>query len=196
MRGDVMSKFSGKCDLYDHIMMMKQYPHPNNPNILVSDELECFELFKEATNGVIYKSINVQVNQHNQEIISKMCPYFNFEPLPRPSRRHKQRYMYKYFGKDTTLKELNKTGISIDMPIYFDSLLDIIPYYPYIITCAFCTDGKQHIILSNKSFVDSRIEDGLKYGHFPYVDYKKELQKHYIEVVHRYFSEKDNIDAK
>lgn len=183
-----MSKFSGKCDLYDHIMMMKHYPKADNPNILVSDEMECFELFKEVTNGVIYKGINIEVNEYNQKLVSELCEYFTFEELPKPSPRHKQRYVYKYFGEEMTLKQLNKRGVYIAIPIHFETLLDIIPYYPYIVVCAFCKDGKESITISSKSFVDSQIEDALKFGRLPYIDYKKELQNHYKEVVNRHFN--------
>lgn len=183
-----MSKFSGKCDLYDHIMMMKNYPKEDNPNVLISDEMECFELFKEATGGVIYKGVNIQVNEYNQKLISELCEYFTFEALPKASPRHKQRYVYKYFGQELTLKQLNKQGVYVAIPINFETLLDIIPYYPHIIVCAFSQDGKQRITISDKSFVDSQISDALKFGRFPYIDYKKELQKHYVDVVNRYFN--------
>lgn len=183
-----MSKFSGKCDLCDHIMMMKSHPKADNHNVLVSDEMECFELFKQATGGVIYKEIQIEVNEYNQKFISDLCDYFTFEPIPKISERHKQRYSYKYFGQEMTLKQLNKEGVHVAVPIHFETLLDIIPYYPHIVICAFCQDGKQQITISGKSFVDTQIEDALKFGRFPYVDYKKELQKHYIDVVTRYFN--------
>jgi hypothetical protein len=57
-----MSKFSGKCDLYDHVMMEKTYPDPNNKNILVSDELECFEIFKKRTGGILCQSRKVKLD--------------------------------------------------------------------------------------------------------------------------------------
>ena len=56
-----MSKFSGKCDLYDHIMMEKTYPDSKNPNILISNELECFEIFKKRTGGKLYQHLKIEL---------------------------------------------------------------------------------------------------------------------------------------
>ena len=58
----------GKYDLYDHICMKKMYPsNPENPNgTLVSDIMECFDVFKEETGGVIHQWVKTEVNEFNQ----------------------------------------------------------------------------------------------------------------------------------
>ena len=183
-----MSKFSGKCDLYDHIMMQKQYQSETNPNVYVSDEMECFELFKKATGGVIYQDVKVTVSELNQELVSELCDYFHYHPVPKKSALGKQKFTYRYFGKEMSLKELNKRGVYVSIPIHFKTLLDIIPYYPYIITCAISNNGKQRITISSKSYVDMQAREHLTYGHLPCIDYKRFLQEHYIEVVTRYFN--------
>ena len=183
-----MSKFSGKCDLYDHIMMQKHYQSETNPNVYVSDEMECFELFKKATGGVIYQDVKLIVSELNQELVSELCDYFHYHPVPKKSDRSKQKFIYRYFGKEMSLKELNKKGIYVSVPIHFKTLLDIIPYYPYLVTCAISNNGKQRITISSKSYVDTQAQEYLNYGHLPCIDYRKFLQEHYIEVVTRYFN--------
>lgn len=182
-----MSKFSGKCDLYDHIMMMKQYASEANQNVLVSDELECFEAFKEATGGVIYQSQRVEVTEYNQNLICELCDYFHFHE-PTTLRNGKKKYRYVYLGKEMSLKDINKAGVYINIPIHFNTLLDIIPYYPYIITCLISNNGKQHITISSKSYVETQRDEYITYGHMPCINYNQTLQEHYIEIVNRYFN--------
>lgn len=202
-----MSKFSGRCDLYDHILMEKMYPSESNPNILESDEFECFEIFKRRTGGVIYQHQKVEVTEANQDFIAANCKQFEIitQTITAPDRRCKGRfkvkklYTYNYYGKEyLTLKELNKKEVYIPVPIKFETILDLIPYYPYVISfCASSPEGET-IYIANKSEIDYHVDSCLKYGHsleFVYY-FKKILQNHYVEVVKRLNTEKEEINGK
>lgn len=181
-----MSKFSGKCDLYDHMMMKKLTPSVDNPNLLVSDEYECFNIFKERTGGVIYQSKQVQVTEYNKELIAEYCPYFSYE-IVKLNGKKKSRCKYKLFDKISTLKEINQNGgVFVNIPIYFESIFDLIPYYPYIVSSSCSTNDSEHIVISNQSYPESRLNEMLANGYLPCIDYKKILQNHYIDVFKSY----------
>lgn len=199
-----MSKFSGKCDLYDHIAGMGGWydQHGNkvkfgqkNVSCYYSDELQDFEAFKKATNGKLHRHYKVVVTQFNQEFVKQHCKEFDFikHSEERPNKVSKTGfktftyYTYIYFGKEYSLKELNKHGVYIDVEILFDTLLDIIPYYPYIVTACYQADGTQYVVISNESFVESSFKDHLQYGWIDSIDYRQILQEHYLEVCKNYF---------
>ena len=56
-----MSRFSGKCDLFDHMCMEKHRTKDGSDkkedlekaSVLYSDPVECFEIFKKKTGGVL-----------------------------------------------------------------------------------------------------------------------------------------------
>ena len=126
-----MSRFSGKCDFYDHLFMAAE------------NEKDAFEKFRGTK-------------------LYKMKP--NSECLP---------------VKDVS--DFNKSWI----PIQYESLDDLIPYYPYIITMSFCDNNDSDnstIILSSESWVD--IEES-RYGHWNMHDYYREQLK---KELMRYFS--------
>lgn len=198
-------RFSGKADLYDTIMM--QHPRCKNgsdkkedldkANGYYSDELECFNEFKNKTGGVIYQHQEVKVNEQNQELIAKLNKYFKIIELPLEENQRKHRYIYLYFEKEyKNLKEVNKKGIFITKEIHFNTILDLIPYYPYLVTMSSSSKEKMTVFISQESFVDSEERKMLDAGyesklcHF----YRKNLQEHYIEVVQRYYTPKqENI---
>ena len=168
----------------------------------VSDELECFNEFKRNTGGVIYQQQLVKVTAYNQEYIAEMSsgnliikPKTTFIKDKRTSNGERRviSCLYEYDGQEyTTLKDLNNHGIWIELPIKINTLLDLIPYYPYTVCETYTVDGREHIIISNNSSVCS---DYLEAINNVYQDdmaeyYKKELQNHYIEVVERYFDYK------
>ena len=174
-----MSKFSGRCDLADHIMMEKMY---DKGTCKVSDELECFELFKERTGGVIYQHKLIEVNRFNEDLIKDYCEDNKFKVLE-PGK------LYEYWDEQYTLKQLNKKGVYITVPIYFNTLLDIIPYYPYVINMCFSSDGKERVYIANKSDIESEQMSALFAGYTPGMTdyYRKHLQEHYLEVCKQYF---------
>ena len=183
----------------DHIMMEKHRTSTGSSDpkdlkearVLYSDELECFEIFKENTGGVIHQHKLVKVTESNQDFVAKQCKYFTFDtiPNPDPSSKKKPKYTYKYFGTEyPTLKALNKHGVYITIDIHFDTLLDIIPYYPYIVCMGAYSNGREEIIISAESEVISRRDESLEYGHLNgWESDTKRLQQHYLEVCKNYY---------
>lgn len=177
-----MSCFSGRCDLFDHMMMEKMY---DKGNVKVSDEYECFEIFKKRTGGVIHQHYKVEVNKYNCENILQKCPQLKVI----------DKDLYEYWGKQYTLKQLNKHGVYVQYDIHFNTLLDLIPYYPYVVTMCSGDIDHETVFIANESEVDRNIAIYLKNGfNIATLDhYKKELQKHYKDVVLRYFNPEGRV---
>jgi len=199
-----MSKFSGKCDLFDHIAGQGGWFNKEGQpvkfgeegvGVYYSDEFLDFEAFKKKTGGVIHQHHKIKVDEYNQEFVKEHCKFFDYKKhvWQDPDKRCKCgfkeviTYTYIYYDKKYTLKELNKRGVYIETDIHFDTLLDLIPYYPYIVSCAACDGDKQYVVISKESFVDSEFKEHLQYGWISGVDYKKKLQEHYLEVCRDYF---------
>ena len=202
-----MSNYSGKCDLADHVMGSGGwYDKDGNPvnfgdkdvHVFYSDEYQDFLAFKKATGGVLHQHKKIKVNEWNQDFVAEHCN--NFEIIKHTEQitdkrlkdgtRNKVSYTYKYYGKEYTLKELNKHGVYITIDIRFDTLLDLIPYYPYIVTVCCCCDGKETVYISDESFAISERDDMFEYGYDSslWEYYVKNLQNHYKDVVLRYFN--------
>lgn len=203
-----MSKFSGKCDLFDHIMMLKHRTKDGSDkkedldkvHVYYSDEMECFEIFKERTKGEIYKYIPIVVTENNQDLVAKRNRMFEVIPhiAIKKDKRFKSgqkeitTYTYKYYNEEyPSLKELNKKRIYILDPIKFKTLLDIIPYYSHIVSVCASDKEKEMVVISTDDFVDSNYKNFLKYG-LDLSQYKnnckEELQRHYVDVVERYYN--------
>jgi hypothetical protein len=195
-----MSQFSGKNDLADTIFMQKMYPmYPNNENSpLISNEMECFNIFKEKTGGVIHQHFKLELSEsnidfeikniNNPKILSKR------EVPHEDDKNHtKPKYVYIYWGKEyNSIKEINKKGYHATKSIRFNTLLDIIPYYPHIVSfMSGGEDGKLFVVISGQSYVDHQEEEARKYGYKNEmtVYYRNRLQEHYVEVVNKYFKE-------
>ena len=221
-----MSIFSSGCDLYDHISCEKMYhltseelqelknktPEEkyqwsltfNNDrgidewNIGISDELECFKIFKQKTNATIYQNYKIKVDEYNQEFVASRCKDFVIIPHEeviedkrlKEGKKTKTTYTYKYFGKEYTLKEFNKKDVWVEIPIHFETLLDLIPYYNYKVLMAYNDDKDEHVVISQQSIPDQEFKVGIQAGYERIVTAldKKGLQNHYIEVVQRYFN--------
>ncbi len=201
-----MSIFSGKCDLADHINgIAGWYDKDGNPvkmgeghGAYYGDEYRDFLEFKRRTGGVMYQHQKVKVTEWNQDEIAKKIPD-QFKIIKHEAivedKRHKSgkrsdiSYTYEYWGKEyKTLKELNKHGVFVTIDIHFDTILDLIPYYPYII-CASCyNDGKETVFISKESFVIEERDEHFENGHFSdfWQHYIKRLQEHYFEVCRDY----------
>lgn len=203
-----MSIYSGRADLCDLIMMQKHRTESGSDKkedleqarILYSDELECFEIFKKKTGGVIHQMLKVEVTENNQELLAQKCPAFKvytFETEKEDKRfksgkRKEVFYNYEYNGeKYPNLKELNKKfgGIYIPIDIHFNTLLDIIPYYPYVVAMANMAPDHSEVYISSVSEVIEQRNAGIKCGVDPtfWEYYAKRLQDHYKTVVLRYF---------
>lgn len=202
-----MSRWSGKADLADHIAGMGGwYDKDGNPvkfgqegvGAYYSDELQDFREFKRRTGGVIYQHKYIKnVDEWNQDLIAKKCPNFKVikhinkttDKRTKEGYREVVSYTYEYWGKEYTQKEISKRGVYITVEIHFDTLLDIIKYYPYIVS-ACCSDGnKMTVYISNESFVDEEYEEHLNHGWDSTMKarYDKELAEHYLEVVKEYY---------
>lgn len=198
-----MSRYSGKCDLRDHISgCAGWYDKDGNPvkfgdpgvGCYYSDEWQDFLAFKKQTGGVLHQHKKITLTPWNHEDVKKLCPNFDYQEHVKivPDKRNKsgqreEKYLtYTYYNKEYTLRELNKKGIWITVDIHFDTLLDLIPYYPYIVSAA-CAGT---VYISQQSFVDDELEDHLDGGWYSdsWQHYKKELQDHYREVVLKYYN--------
>jgi len=201
-----MSRFSGKCDLYDHIMMYKHRTAEGSDKkedlekarVLYSDEMECFKIFMERTGGILYQHKRLKVDEFNQSFIEKKCPNFKVisnteQVLDKRSKtgyKWKTTQTYEYYGREYTLKEINKRGVFITTEIHIKTLLDLIPYYPYIVSMCASNKDKETIYISNQSYAESEYEEHLQHGwesNMIYY-YREELQDHYREVVLRYYN--------
>lgn len=200
-----MSKYSGKFDLFDHIAGMGGWFDKDgnevkfgqeNVNVYYSDELRDFEAFKKATGGVMYQNVKIGVDEYNQDFIKEYCNHFDYikivnEVADKRCKEGKKEiisYKYIYFDKKYTLKEINKKGVYISVPIHFETILDIIKYYPYIVTASGSSFGKQTVFISKESYVDTMHKEFLECGLESNRElYDKALAQHYIRVVDAYF---------
>lgn len=199
-----MSKYSGKCDFRDCIAGLGGwFDKDGNPvkmgdgtGAYYSDEMLDFIAFKKKTGGVMYQNLKVIVTEANQDLVAKKCSYFDVIKHTKKkgflwNRKEVVYYTYKYFNKEyKSLKQVNEHSIYILKEIHFDSLLDIIPYYPYIVS-AYCSDGdKITVHLSSRSYVDEQEDEALQRGwERSYTSYYREqLQNHYRDVILNYYN--------
>ena len=187
-----MSKFSGKCDLYDHIMMEKMTPSKDNPNILESDDFECFEIFKKRTGGVIYQSFKVDLDDYIAQEEAKTSKILTCEPYEeeiadkrcKNGKKTVKKYKYTFYGKPMTLAEINKFGYYTDKEIRFDDILDLVPYFPYIIGMCVSDTDHETVFISRHSYVDEQEENFIRHGLRSMADhYRKALKETYINYV-------------
>lgn len=168
----------GKYDLYDHLCMERTYPpDPQNPRSpYTCDIMECFEVFKKKTGGVIYQHVRVEVNWLNQFLIEQMCPEFKVLTHTRISadRRYKEGkretvyYTYQFRGEEyTTLEDVNKKGVYIVRKIYFGNIIELIPYFPYIIASISWAEDKEIIYIAKESYIEEKYKRGIQAGYLP-----------------------------
>lgn len=205
-----MSFASGKCDLYDTMSGMGGWFDKNgNPvtmgqegvGVYYSDPMKDFEVFKKGTNGVIYQHIKVKVDDWNQDYVKEHCSGFDFikhieireDKRCKEGKKEYYYYTYTYYGKEySSLKELNKHGVYITKSIYFDSILELIPYFPYIVTAMSYNEGegKAHVVVSDRSYTDKCFREhnwgGVEQSFY---NYRKELAKFTRDIVLEYFSD-------
>ena len=194
----------GKYDLYDHICMEKMHHQdPYNPNSpLVSDIMECFEVFKERTGGILYQHYKVEVNDYNKFQIEKKCPFLNIighksikeDKRYKDSKKEIITYSYKYYDKEySSLKELNKKGVYATREIKFENIFELIPYFPYIIASMSSNGNKEIIFISKESYTDKRFEKDMitfpdnadEHNYY----YRKNLANITKEICLKYFSD-------
>lgn len=203
-----MSQYSGKCDLKDWIAGQGGWFDKNgNPvkmgdsfdGCYYSDEMLDFKAFKKSTGGVLHQHKKVKVTEWNQFEIAKHCPELKIHSCDEilidkrytSNEKTKTIYTYTYWNKEyKSLKELNKHGVYVTIDIHFDTLLDLIPYYPYIVSIVTQGDDRQVVYISDQSYVIEARNSSIENGHFDnFWEYDtKQLQKHYIDVVLEYFN--------
>lgn len=196
-----MSRFSGKCDLADYIMGKGGwYDKECTPitfgqkgiNVYYSDEMKDFEAFKKETNGVLYQHHKIEVDEYNLKFVKDHCSKFDYyeeknlakDKRTKSGEKEIRYYKFKYWDQEYfSFKKLNKQGVYITTEIHFDTILDLIKYYPYIVTAAY--DGK--VFISNRSHVDKNYEENLQFGREGLKEfYDQALAKHYFEVCRDY----------
>lgn len=199
-----MSRYSGKCDLCDHIEgtagwydkdgNSRKFNDPDYRGPLYGDELADFEAFKKATNGTLYQHKLIKVTEINQDLVAKYCEAFKVI-------EHKKKklfggtitkYTYEYYNRSyNSLKKLNKLygGIYITTEIHFDTLIELIPYYPYLVSMCCCSDGKQTVYISDRSYAEAECDSMLQHG----IDgsriaerSRKDLAEHLEDVILKY----------
>ena len=205
-----MSRYSGCCDLYDHISGLGGWFDKDGKPVkfgkasrYYSDEMLDFIEFKRQTGGVIHQHKKVKVSKWNQEDVKNHCPGFNFtkhtRKIPdkrcRSGFREETYYTYTYYGKEyTSLKELNKKNIYITIDIHFDTLLDLIPYYPYIVSaCSHNSDSspESYVFISEKPYPIEQRDERLKTGgliDYSFQRYQRDLNEHFRDVVLEYYN--------
>lgn len=172
-----MSVITGKCDLLDHLFMCGQIKEDqDNKGPIRCDLLKGFEKFKKETNGVIYKSQKIHVNERNQNLVKKYCDQFEIiehreEIIDKRYKDNKKEvitYTYRYYFTDyNNLKELNKHGVYITLPITFDRIADLIPYFSYTIAAGSFSKDHAHVVLSKESYIDRLSKEFLENGTDP-----------------------------
>ncbi len=182
-----MSRFSGKCDLYDHVFAgASDWP----------DYFRRFEEFKEKTGGKLRQEKKVLVTEANLDRVCEANPQLSYsdETVEKTdkngSKKEALKRRYTYWGKEyDSLRKLNKKGVYVMIDIPFDTILDLIPYYPYIITMDYWSADREMVIVSHCSFPDEEIEDRFGSGWWAgkesiefQLHYKHELQEHYRGV--------------
>ncbi len=203
-----MSKYSGKYDVCDFTSGMGGwYDRDGNSvkfgaegvYVYYSDEYQDFLAFKKKTNGTLYQHLRVEVTEYNQNYIAEHCDHFKVikHTKKTPDKRTKSGekestyYTYMYYDKEyKSLKELNRKHVYIEKEIHFNSLLELLPYYPYIITAAVCNEDTYKIWISSRSYVEEEEDKALKLGwkHSLTDHYRQQLAEHYQEVVLRYYN--------
>ncbi len=181
-----MSIYSGKCDFADNLLSSGK------------DEMEAFLEFKKRTGGVIYQYRKVKVTEFNRDWVAKRADLTwsnHAEEVKTRSGKMKDvlRTSYMYYGKRyDDLRKLNKKGVYVRIEIPFETLIDVLPYYPYTLAAHAWSEDHETAIISDKPAYMYRFDDALETGVIPEpmfpTMYMAELQNHYIDVVGKYYN--------
>ena len=189
-----MSRFSGKCDLADDFFMNEEIIRKEHPELTEITDMDLFNYFKEKTGGVLYQHYNIEhVTDNNKHFVKEHCENFDYKYVEKttPSGKIKKETIYTYYGREYTEKELKKKGgVFIKLEIHFDTLLDLIPYFPYLVTIMYADKDKEVIYITRESYVDTQYKKLLDGGFESqlYSYYKKELQKYTRDITLKYFN--------
>lgn len=185
-----MGAFSGKCDVLDHMLMEKMY---DKGSYKFSDELECFNLFKQRTGGVIYQYQDIPMTPFNVTFIKQLMDkgqlLSSFKTLELTGDKKRP---YRIDGKDYTTNQFKNLGhkyyCAFEREIHFENILDLVPYYPYLVIMSTRSDDKEKVVISRQSCVVTEYEEALKYGRISSMrdHYENELQQHYVALQKQY----------
>ena len=189
-----MSRFSGKCDLADDFFMNEELIRKENPELTEVTDMDLFNYFKKVTGGVLYQHYNIEhVTDDNKLFVKEHCENFDYKTVEKttPSGKVKKETIYTYYGREYTEKELKKKGgVFIKLEIHFDTLLDLIPYFPYLITMMTADKDGEIIYITRESYVDTQykklLDSGFETKMYDY--YKKELQNYTRDITLKYFN--------
>ena len=202
-----MSFISGVCDLLDHISGLGGwYDKDGNPvkfgqegvGCYYSDIMQDFEEFKRRTKGVIHQHVKVKVNEWNQDYVKEHCKGFDFtkhteirgDKRCKEGKKEYYYYTYTYYGKEYILKELNQHGVYITKDIHFKTILDLLPYFPYVVSCAACSQEQENVYLANRSEVEDNFREHHWEGNEHMCDYyRHELSELAKNIVLIYMSD-------
>ncbi len=189
-----MSRFSGKCDLYDNLFLGRHS---------TEDELENFKIFKERTDGTLYQWIKIHLTKWNidTEIAIRNNPHIlsktEHKEVVKDRRcksgfREVTYYTYNYYGTEyKSLEEINQRGYTSIRKIYFNDILDLIPYYPYIIVTMSCdnTINKDTVFIDSEPYYERHYKELRQSGlDTRYIDrYKELLKEHYLQCYEKYY---------
>lgn len=186
-----MSDFSSRCDLWDHI-----YSIGCKGTTDEMTEKEMFEVFKKRTGGVLYQNIQVPLTERNFEIEAKKEPYLlrcEKEEVLTPDKRTKEGvrrgYKYHYFYLNEEIK-LPKKDYYAKSEIHFNDMLDLVPYYGYIISSMASDPDGETVFIASRSEIDQMRYDALKYGNTEsyFVKYCQEnIKAETIRLVKEYY---------
>ena len=204
-----MSFLSGKHDLLDSIGFNVQrhkdgslYKTGDEYNVLYSDLFECYKEFKRKTNGTLYQYKNIKVTENNAEFIASKCSDFKIiehketklDNRTKSGSKEVITYTYEYYGKEYTLKELDKKGgVYITVEIKFNNLIELIPYLPRIVYVDSCIDQKEIVYISDESYAEEKYNKSLQFGYeATLIDhYRSELANLYKDVILNYYNPKE-----
>lgn len=168
-----------------------------------NDLLENFNEFKKRTGGKLYQYIKVKIEPTLDclSFVKEHCPGFDFIPhttLIKDKRcknqvRPKILFTYKYFDKTfNSEKEINKYGILVYFTIYFDTIFDLLPYFPYEIASLSYSDKHTDIVIASTSGVEQEkvilFSKGIECEENYYL-YCQKLSKLYRDIFIKYFGD-------
>lgn len=181
-----MSKFSGRADLYDYVYSTVQ---------TWDDYFQAFDDFKKKTKGKIYQYRKILVTEDNRDYIKSKVnlSYSNYTKNITDNNGVKKEILEtSYLYQDIiypNIKALNKHGVYIPFELPFDTVFDLIPYYPYTISSATSNENSAYIVVADKSSPEDILDERLMSGSVWngsldfYHRYNHALTEHFKDVV-------------
>lgn len=166
-----MSRFSGKCDFYDLVFGTADTS---------KNEFEIFEEFKKQTGGVIYQLFKPEISKKWElQRIAETCP--NDLKIYK-NENGKTVYETKYMIYKTFKSAIKH--ILVHREIHFETILDLVEYFPYLVTQISYEIDKKYFEISSRPYTEIEAEHAKVYGYIPclYEIYKKNLQEEYYKL--------------